>query len=59
MDKIYKCCICHKELKEKPHRLTHQEYAIAKYKQYAPVKNYDLCDKHFEIFKNWVEKHEK
>ena len=54
--KIYKCCICHKVLEEKPHRLVHQEYERRTYKNKF---NYDFCDKCFIVFKNWIKKHKE
>lgn len=59
MIKIYSCCICHKELKEKPIRLSKQEYGITKRKQYSPVANYDFCDKCYKVFNNWIVKHKE
>lgn len=57
--KTYKCCICNKELKEKPIRLTKQKYGIGKYKQYAPVENYDFCKECYRTFNNWIIKHKE
>ena len=59
MKKIYSCCICHKELEEKPIRLTEQRYSIGNYKQYAPVKNYDFCKDCFRKFNAWIIKHKE
>lgn len=57
--KIYTCCICHIIIVVgKPHRLTLQEYGVGNYKQYAPVKNFDLCDKCYKKFASWIKKHE-
>ena len=58
MKKIYKCTICHKELKDKPIRLTKQEYGI-KYNQYSPVENYDFCNRCYKVFNNWIIKHKE
>lgn len=57
--KIYKCCICHETLEEKPIRLTKQKYGIGNYKQYSPVKNYDFCLKHYSMFERWIKKHKE
>ena len=55
--KVYKCCICHKTLKDKPIRLTKQLYGIGRYNQYNPVANYDFCDKCYGKFNAWIRKH--
>lgn len=56
--KEFKCCICHKTLDKKPIRLVHQENDNKEvYDRYYNVNNYDFCDKHFETFIKWVEKH--
>lgn len=57
--KIYKCCICHKVLKEKPHRLVHQEHEphIGGYGRYVNRKNYDFCTRCFTVYMHWIRKH--
>ena len=57
MRKIYKCCICHETLKEKPIRLVKQEYGFGNYNQYAQVDKYDICKKCYQIFNRWINKH--
>jgi len=59
MQKIYKCCICHKVLDYKPIRLVKQKYGIGNYKQYYPVENYDLCYNCYKIFAKWIKKHKE
>ena len=56
-EKIYKCCICHKILDYKPHRLVHQEYQNTGYKQYKNKYNYDFCNRCFKIYLAWINKH--
>jgi uncharacterized CHY-type Zn-finger protein len=57
MNKVYKCCICHKKLKKKPIRLIKQEYGVGNYNQYAQVDKYDICQRCYTIFNAWLEKH--
>ena len=57
--KIYKCCICQKELEEKPIRLVKQKYGLGNYKQYSTVKHYDICERCYKVFDNWIIKHKK
>ena len=59
MNKIYKCCICHKVLEDKPIRLVKQVYNMGKYKQYHPVEHYDICNSCYTIFDRWINKHKK
>lgn len=56
--KIYKCCICHKILENKPHRLVHQEYELDKWGKYKNKHNYDFCTRCFKTYLNWIRKHE-
>lgn len=57
--KIYKCCICHEVLENKPHRLVHQEYDSSKYYGlYKNKHNYDFCTECFKRFRYWIRKHE-
>lgn len=58
-EKIYKCCICHEVLKEKPIRLVKQLYGYGNYKQYYPVRYYDFCKKCYARFNGWIKKHEE
>lgn len=57
--KIYKCCICHKRLREKPIRLLKQEYDVGNYKQYGQVDKYDICQRCYTVFDRWIEKHKE
>lgn len=57
--KIYKCCICHKVLDTKPHRLIYQEYEIRGYGQYRNKHNFDFCDNCFNQFGRWIVKHKE
>ena len=59
MNKIYKCCICHKVLDDKPIRLVKQLYNIGRYKQYSNVDYYDICKSCYRVFHNWIVKHRK
>lgn len=59
MKKIYKCCICHKILEEKPIRLVKQLYGVNKYKQYSPIENYDFCIGCYKIYEKWINKHKE
>ena len=58
-EKIYKCCICNKTLKDKPIRLVKQEYDIGTYKQYSNVDKYDICRSCFRVFDNWIRKYKE
>lgn len=58
--KIYKCCICHKVLDTKPHRLVHQEYDNSRaYGLYKNKHNYDFCTRCFSTYLNWIRKHKE
>lgn len=57
--KIYKCCICHEVLDVKPVRITINIYGAGKYKQYSPVKNYDVCSKCYDTFNNWIKQNKE
>ena len=57
--KIYKCCICHKVLDTKPHRLVHQEYEVRGYGLYKIKHNYDFCTRCFSTYLNWIRKHKE
>lgn len=57
MNKIYKCCICHKILDYKPIRLVKQEYGYSRYNQFCYVDKYDFCNRCYKTFNNWIEKH--
>ena len=59
MKKIYKCCICHKILKEKPIRLVKQEYGIRRYNQYTNVKTYDFCTKCYTPINKFIDKYKE
>lgn len=60
MEKVYKCCICHRVLENsKPIRLVKQLYGIGNYKQYAPVDKFDFCFDCYETFSKWIRKHEQ
>lgn len=55
--KQYKCCICHRTLREMPIRLLKQEYGVGKYNQYSQVDKYDICKICYQKFDNWINKH--
>ncbi len=58
--KEYKCCICHKVLDRKPHRLVHQEYDFSRaYGLFKNKYNYDFCTRCFSTYINWIKKHKK
>ena len=57
--KIYTCCICHKVLDSKPHRLVHQEWEQKGYGLYKNRHNFDFCDECFKIFASWIVKNKK
>jgi len=57
--KVYKCCICHNELDNKPHRLVHQEYKHVGYGHFINQHNFDFCDKCFKTFRGWIIKHKE
>lgn len=59
MNKRYICCICKKTLREKPIRLLKQEYGAGKYNQYSQVDKYDFCERCYETFNRWIEKHKE
>lgn len=59
MKKIYKCCICHNILQEKPIRLVKQLYGIGPYNQYTNVEHYDICSKCYKAFDKWLTKHKE
>lgn len=58
-EKIYKCEICHRRLKDKPIRLVKQEYGLGIYKQYYNVDKYDFCERCYKTFENWLTKHKE
>lgn len=59
MNKQYKCCICHHKL-ERNNRLVHQIYnGFSKYGRFENENNYDFCDRCFEVFEKWINKHKK
>lgn len=59
MNKEYECCICHKPI-ERDKRLVYQKFDGKKpYGAFHNICNYDLCDKHFAVFRGWVLKHKK
>ena len=58
MPKKYICCICHKTLNDKkPIRLVKQEYGAGAYNQYSNVDKYDICERCYKVFDNWIKKH--
>lgn len=58
--KIYRCCICHKVLDTKPHRLVHQEFSNSKaYGLYKNKHNYDFCTKCFGEYLSWLKEMKK
>ena len=57
--KQYYCCICKKELEEKPIRLVKQVYGVGRYNQFAPVDKWDFCKTCYERFNNWIKKHRR
>lgn len=65
IDKVYTCCICHKVLDYKPHRLVHQEFGNRynngklTHHHYIIKHNYDFCDKCFTAYLSWVKKYEE
>lgn len=60
MKKIYKCCICHKKLEEKPIRLVKQKHDNKEtYGAYHNVANYDFCKICFKTFAFWINKHKE
>ena len=57
MKKIYKCCICHKELEEEPIRLVKELYEYQPYKQYKVKANYDFCKRCYSVIEKFINKH--
>lgn len=57
--KIYSCCICHKVLDYKPHRLVHQEWEEKGYGLYKNKNNFDFCDTCFKTFVVWINENKK
>lgn len=57
--KVHTCCICHKLLPYKPHRLVYQEYQEKRYNQYSVVCSYDFCNLCFRKYLRWIEKHKE
>lgn len=57
--KIYTCCICHRVLDFRPHRLVHQEWESKGYGLYKNIYNFDFCDECFKIFTTWIDKNSK
>ena len=53
----YVCDKCGRKLHYRPKRLTLKEYDDRYGHQ--PVANYDLCDRHYEIFMNWINNERK
>lgn len=55
--KQYKCCICYKVIKRN-NRLVHQIYnGMEIYGKFENENNYDFCDRCFEVFEKWLNKH--
>lgn len=58
--KEYNCCICGHKLNKRPHRLVHQENDNKEtYAAFHIIKNYDFCDRCFELIINWITKDRK
>lgn len=57
--KVYTCCICHRVLNSKPHRLVHQEWEVKGYGLYKNRHNFDFCDECFKIFVAWISENNK
>lgn len=59
-EKIYKCCICHKSMKEnKPIRLVKQIYGLEGRNQYYNVGLYDFCERCFRPFEKYIDKYKE
>ena len=58
--KIYKCCICHKQLDEKPIRLVKQKFdnSIGN-RRYKNIANYDFCIDCYKKINRWIYKHKE
>lgn len=57
-EKIIKCCICNKQIKDyKPTRLYRFEYAAGNYNQYSAVEHWNFCKKCYNIFDKWIQKY--
>ena len=54
MNKKYFCCICHKEIQQNI-RLVKQIWG----KRFMNVANYDFCNRCYEIFERWLNKHKE
>lgn len=61
MRKTFRCCICHKVLKEyKPIRLVKMVHDNnEKYGAYHHVVNYDFCKRCYRVFNKWIDKHKE
>ena len=57
--KVYYCCICHKILDYKPHRLVYQEWEEKGYGLYKNQNNFDFCNNCFKTFIVWIEENKK
>ena len=59
--KIYKCCICHKQLEEIPIRLVKQKFdnTYKSYGRYKNIVNYDFCSDCYKKFNMWICTHIK
>lgn len=56
----YKCCICHKKLKNiDTIRLVKQLYGISRYGGHYRVEKYDFCKKCYSKFDNWLKKNKE
>lgn len=52
--KVFKCCICHKEV-EKDIRLVYQRYDKQPvYGKYVNRRNFDFCNECFKTFQKWI-----
>ena len=58
MKKVYKCCICKKELDYKPIRLIKQKHNnIKPYGRYKNIKCYDFCKRCYQSIQKWLDKY--
>ena len=58
MKNVFRCCICHEVLNDKPIRLVKQVHDNKKpYGAYHYRTNYDFCKRCYAKFNRWIEKH--
>ena len=53
--KKYRCKKCNKEI-NRHYRLVLMEWGKSRLGDFKTIEHYDLCDKHYEIFRDWIKR---